>query len=199
MNKKLLAAIAAAALVAAAVFVTLRSDEAQPEVAAATAAPSPAPESSRAMVSGAVGVPDRLEIASLRIDAPVASVGTLPNNAQEVPTALDETGWWRDGSQPGAQGNAVIVGHTASDDDGVFDRLVDIGEGDEIIVSGTKGSRAFDVVQTDVIPVDDFASVAADVYKTTGPSGLVLMTCGDWNGTEFETTVIVHARTAPTS
>lgn len=113
-----------------------------------------------------------------------------------MPAALDETGWWRDGAVPGADGNAVIVGHTASSDDGVFDRLVDIGTGDEILVTGENGTAAFFVTETDVVPLADFGSVAPDVYRSEGPSGLVLMTCGDWNGREFETTVIVYAERA---
>ena len=139
-------------------------------------------------------MPDRLVIEALDIDAPVTSVGTTPENAQEVPGSLDETGWWRDGSEPGAPGNAVIVGHTASADDGVFDPLVDVETGDEVLVSGEDGEATFVVDRTEVVPVDDFASRAAEIYRTDGASGLVLMTCGDWNGQEFESTVIVHAK-----
>ncbi len=145
------------------------------------------------IAQGPVGVPDRLVIDELGIDAPVTAVGTTPENAQEVPAALDETGWWRDGSAPGAPGNAVIVGHTASSDDGVFDPLVDVETGDEVLVSGEDGELTFVVDRTEVVPVEDFAEVAPSVYRADGASGLVLMTCGDWNGDAFETTVIVHA------
>ncbi|MGJ9411830.1 class F sortase [Aeromicrobium sp. CF4.19] len=197
MKKNLLATITAAALVAAAVFVNLPEDEpGRGEPEAVAAAPSPSPEPARDMADGPVGTPERLEITSLDVDAPVMAVGSTPDNAQEVPAALDETGWWRDGAVPGASGNAVIVGHTASSDDGVFDPLVDIEEGDEVIVTGEDGSLAFDVVRSEVVPVADFGTVAADIYRTEGDSGLVLMTCGDWNGEEFETTVIVHAEPA---
>lgn len=203
MKARLLAALAAAAVVVAvAVLVLLVTgrdqdrDERSEEPPAASTPASSEPAPTPTFVDGAVGEPTRLQIEALDVDAPVQPVGTTPENAQEVPAALDETGWWRDGAVPGAPGNAVIVGHTASADDGVFDPLVDIEQGDEVLVTGAEGTAAFTVERVDVVPVADFADVAADVYRSDGASGLVLMTCGDWNGNEFETTVIVHAAPA---
>lgn len=194
MRNKLLAAAAVAVLVAAAAFVVLSpADESEPATEASAASSSSSPSAS---AEGPTGVPDRLVIDDLGIDATVTSVGTTPENAQEVPGSLDETGWWRDGSVPGAPGNAVIVGHTASADDGVFDPLIDIEAGDEVLVLGEDGQRTFVVESKDVVPVAEFATEAPEIYRTTGASGLVLMTCGDWNGQEFESTVIVHAAPA---
>lgn len=198
MNRRLLGAVAAVvALVlgAGALFLLLPEREQGPAAATATTSTPPAPTTSaaRPLVDGPVGVPTRIEIADLGIDAPVTEVGTTPENAQEVPSALDETGWWRDGAVPGAPGNAVIVGHTASVDEAVFDPLVDAEVGDEVLVTGSEGTIAFTVERSDTVPVADFGDVAADVYRAGGASGLVLMTCGDWNGNSFESTVIVHA------
>lgn len=202
MNKKLLGAVVAAiVLVGAGLLLLLVLDQEEQPVAdtpaaPASATPTTAPSATepvRDLVEGPVGVPTRLEIEGLGVDAPVSPVGTTPENAQEVPAALDETGWWRDGAVPGAPGNAVIVGHTASADDGVFDPLVDVEAGDEILVTGSDGTAAFTVERSESVPVEDFGDVAADVYRADGASGLVLMTCGDWNGSAFETTVIVHA------
>ncbi len=196
--KHLLAALAACCLLVAGVLVNLPTD--RPDLGPVRSASPPSapwePADDRELVDGSTGAPQRLEIQRLDIDAPVEPVGTTPENAQEVPAALDETGWWRDGAVPGEDGNAVIVGHTASSDDGVFDRLVDIESGDEILVTGEDGTAAFTVTETDVVPVPDFATIAPDVYRSDGASGLVLMTCGDWNGEEFETTVIVFAERA---
>lgn len=203
MKKDLLATIAAAALLAAGVFVNLPANGPGAPAASAPSAtdertPTTTPPPTTT-TGGPIGVPDRLVVAALDIDAPVTPVGTTPENAQEVPAALDVTGWWRDGSVPGAPGNAVVVGHTASSDDGVFDPLVDVEAGDEVLVSGEDGTIAFVVERRDIVPVDEFSTVAADVYRATGDSGLVLMTCGDWNGRAFETTVIVHAAAVPAS
>lgn len=201
MSKRLLGAVAAVvALVlgAGALFLLLPERGQGPAAAPAPTSSSPSsPTSSttapRVLVDGPVGVPTRIEIADLDVDAPVTAVGTTPENAQEVPSSLDETGWWRDGSVPGAPGNAVIVGHTASVDDAVFDPLVEAEVGDEVLVTGSEGTIAFTIERTETVPVADFGDVAADVYRSEGDSGLVLMTCGDWNGSSFESTVIVHA------
>lgn len=199
-RRRTLRAIVAAALVAVAtivvgvaVLVVGGGDEPDPSPSGLVANdPRPQPASPAA---GAVGAPTRLRIPAIEVDAPVVPVGTTAENAQEVPGALDVTGWWREGVQPGAPGNAVIVGHTASSDDGVFDALVDVTEGDRIVVEGPAGQVTFRVTEVDDVRVEDFASVADDIYRADGPPGLVLLTCGDWNGTAFETTVIVRAET----
>ena len=121
-------------------------------------------------------------------------VGTTAKGAQDVPSSLDATGWWRDGSKPGQPGNAVIVGHTASKGDGVFDELGDLEKGDKITVSSGKKKLTYTVTKEQVLEVSKFATVADEIYRRTGPSGIVLMTCGDWNGTRFETTVIITAK-----
>ncbi|MDT9591929.1 class F sortase [Nocardioides zeae] len=200
MSKRLLGALAAAVVVLGVGILLLlgrEQEQAPPEDVAASepvrTSEAALPPAERQLVTGPVGLPTRLEIVDLDIDAPVEPVGTTPENAQEVPAALDETGWWRDGAVPGAPGNAVIVGHTASADDGVFDPLVDVEAGDEVLVTGSEGTVAFTVERSETVAVEDFADVAADVYRADGASGLVLMTCGDWNGTAFESTVIVHA------
>lgn len=140
-----------------------------------------------------IGVPARVVIPDVKVDADVLQVGTTAAGAQDVPKSLKDTGWWKDGQQPGQPGNAVIVGHTASEDDGVFDNLADLEKGDPITVRGAKGKVSYRVTSEREIKVEKFAAESDRIYRETGRSGLVLMTCGDWNGKRFETTVIVYA------
>lgn len=140
-----------------------------------------------------IGVPKHLVVRDVEVDAPVLPVGTTKAGAQDVPKSLKDTGWWKDGQLPGQPGNAVIVGHTASKDDGVFDDLGDLEKGDEITVRGDKGTLGYRVTSEREVKVENFAAESDRIYRETGPSGLVLMTCGDWNGSRFETTVIVYA------
>lgn len=149
------------------------------------AAPTPGPTTT--------GTPERLVIDGLDVDAPVEPVGITSGGGQEVPHFIDTVGWWRDGAVPGAPGNAVVVGHTASAADGVFDRLGELAPGDEVRVTGPEGTVPFVVDQTRDVSRDAFRDLVADLYRTDGPGGLVLMTCGDWNGSEFESTVVVTA------
>lgn len=171
----------------------LNGDEA-PKATSPKTTPAPTTEPTKAQPVKSIGTPDRLAISAIGVDAPVISVGTTAKGAQDVPGSLDATGWWRDGSKPGQPGNAVIVGHTASKGDGVFDELGDLNKGDKITVSSGKDMLTYTVTKEQVLEVSKFATVADEIYRRTGPSGIVLMTCGDWNGTRFETTVIVTAK-----
>lgn len=139
------------------------------------------------------GIPQQLAIPSIGVKAPVEQVGTLPDNTQEVPDSMDQVGWYRDGSMPGEPGNAVITGHTCSTCDGVFDRLPQLKEGALVTLKTVKGSIAFRVSSVGSVDVADFGKHADDIYRTVGPSGLVLMTCGDWNGSTYEATTVVYA------
>jgi LPXTG-site transpeptidase (sortase) family protein len=193
--------VAALVLLVAAVgtaFALTRDDEPTSAAPGPTSTPTPTATASTVppMPWKPIGEPERLAISAIDVDAPVLPVGTTPEGAQEVPSSLAATGWWRDGQKPGQDGNAVIVGHTASKGDGVFDELGELEKGDEITVSAGKRSLTYTVTKEQVVEVADFATVADEIYREDGTSGLVLMTCGDWNGTAFETTVIVHATRA---
>lgn len=141
--------------------------------------------------------PERLVIDSIDVDAEVEPVGINSKGEQEVPDSIEVTGWWRDGSKPGEPGNVVIVGHTASKDDGVFDDLERLGTGDTVKVSSGSKVLAYEVTKEQEIKVGTFATVADEIYRRSGKSGIVLMTCGDWNGATYETTVIVTAALRP--
>jgi hypothetical protein len=43
------------------------------------------------------------------------------------------------------------------------------------------------------VPVEQFRRIAQAVYRTSGPTSLVLMTCGDYDGSDFRSTVVVVA------
>lgn len=139
------------------------------------------------------GPPKRLKIPRLDVDSKVLALGKAADGSQEVPKTLGDTAWWRHGSKPGEAGNTVIVGHTSSRSHGVFDDLGALRRGDRIIVRAWTGPTAYTVTETSEVPVEDFADVSDSVYRETGPSGLVLMTCGDWDGRDYDTTVIVRA------
>ena len=161
----------------------------RPPVATASQTAEPVPA---AAVS--VGVPRSLDIEAIGVAAPILAVGINADGSQEVPTSVHEVGWWESGAEPAAAGNGVLVGHTYSRGDGVFDDLGDLREGDTITVTGSARTADFVVEKTAVVPVEDFADVADDIYQTTGEPRLVVMTCGDYDGDSYRATVIVYAR-----
>jgi LPXTG-site transpeptidase (sortase) family protein len=149
--------------------------------------------SSPSAAAASKGVPERLAIPRLDVDAEVLALGTAADGSQEVPTRLDATAWWSDGGKPGGSGNTVIVGHTSSKSAGVFDELGALRRGDRVTVRARHGSVDYVVTKTSEVRVEKFPTVSESIYSETGPSGLVLMTCGDWNGRDYDTTVIVRA------
>src|SRR5437899_369427 len=77
------------------------------------AAPSPQAPRDGAVATSVPGIPVRLRIPILGIDAVVEPVG-LVAGAMDVPVDAGDVGWYRLGPRPGATGNAVIDGHLTS-------------------------------------------------------------------------------------
>ncbi|WP_375480611.1 class F sortase [uncultured Jatrophihabitans sp.] len=83
--------------------------------------------------------PNRVELPTLKAQAPVVSVATSSNGELEIPLDPKIVGWWKPGAQPGAKtGTAVLAGHINYA--GVTGALADIGKlkpGDPVYVFGT--------------------------------------------------------------
>lgn len=198
-DRRLVVTAAALVLSAAAVVgwaVTRGGDTETEPRPAASATGSPTPSATpRSLDASSTGfVPNRIEIDAIDVAASVVDLGRAADGSQEVPEALDVAGWWRDGSQVGGPGSAAIVGHTSSSGGAVFDRLGELEPGDRVGVDGADGERAeFVVRRVESVPVEEFARVASRVYARSGPRLLAVMTCGDFDGSAFTTTVIAWA------
>lgn len=166
------------------------SNSSGPVETSATPAATPEPEPANPID---IGKPVSITVNDMDVDASVLHLGFADDGSQAVPKTLHETGWWKLGSQPGQAGNGVIVGHATSSGKGVFNGLDGLEPGDKIVVKGETGTATFTVNRTDKKPKDDFAEVADDVYRTTGNPGLVLMTCGEWNGQVHEDIIFAYA------
>lgn len=188
--------MAAAVLVA----VVIGLGRGEPTPRAATEA-SPTTSAPPTVAPFDAGVPERLRVEEIGVEAPVLAMGTAPDGSQEVPATLTDTSWWRHGSHPGTAGNTVITGHAAhkSTDDGVFDDLGTLSRGDEFEVTGENGVVTYTVTGSDEIDTEDFADYAERIYSDDGQPGAVLMTCGSWNGQVWETTTIIWADMSDTT
>lgn len=186
--------VVAAAIIA--FFIIGSAGTTAPESANASPTPSAtATQSAPTIARFDAGTPSRLKIDKIGVDAPVLALGTAPDGSQEVPTTLTDTAWWRDGSHPGASGNAVIAGHAAHalTDDGVFDKLGALKNGDQFQIVADEGTVDYTVTGRDEIETANFADYADRIYSRDGDPGSVLMTCGSWNGQRWETTTIIWA------
>ncbi|HEU4512288.1 MAG TPA: class F sortase, partial [Nocardioidaceae bacterium] len=71
----------------------------------------------------AKGVPRRVVVPRLGVDAPVVGIDA-PGGVLLPPDDPQVLGWWRSGAKPGARyGSALVTGHTVSSGGGAFDDL----------------------------------------------------------------------------
>jgi len=126
-----------------------------------------------------IGIPTRIRIPRLGIDAAVESVGLTADGAMGVPSRPLDAGWYSPGPRPGESGNAVIDGHVDwyGGQDGAFKDLKDARPGDAVEVVDDAGTVVSFVVRESRTYAA--AADATDVFVSTdGTSRLNLITCG---------------------
>lgn len=130
------------------------------------------------------GLPARLKIPKINVDAFVESMGLTSDGAMEAPKRGRNVGWYSLGPRPGNIGSAVMDGHFGRWKNGegsVFDDLNTLQKGDRIYVEDDKGITATFVVR-ESRSFDPNAD-ATDVFDSNdGKAHLNLITCeGIWN------------------
>ncbi len=142
-------------------------------------------------------VPVRLQIPSIGVDAAVEQVGKKDDGTMGTPQKFGNVAWYAPGPLPGQAGNAVIDGHVnnALTTAGVFEHLSQIALGDNIVVLNASGTPVtFIVNKVQEYPAD--MAPSASIFATTGPAGLVLITCdGSWVPSQksFDKRLVVFA------
>ena len=206
----LLLGAAASALVVGGLFLAggvLEATPAAPDTRAPAAPPpvirvagpsgtsSPArSDAQSAPATPAVGVrPEALVVPAIGVQAPVTPIRT-EDGALTPPSDPQQVGWWSDGARPGAaEGAAVVTGHTVHTGGGAFDDLDTLAPGDRVLVRSASDDLAYRVASVEVLSRDELARRSADVFGRTGPPRVVLITCEDWDGTEYRSNVVVTA------
>jgi len=127
------------------------------------------------------GLPVRLKIPKIQVDAAVEYVGLTPDGAMGVPQSPDGAAWFELGRRPGAEGTAVIAGHYGFKDGSTFDNLSQLRPGDTLSVEDDKGVSISFVVR-ESRSYDEKADASEVFYSHDGKSHLNLITCeGVWN------------------
>lgn len=128
------------------------------------------------------GLPVRVQIPKLSIDAHVINVGLTKDGNMSVPNNVIDAGWYKYGGLPGNSGTAVIAGHLDGlrGEPGVFSSLDKLAAGDVITVSGSNGQAvSFTVRETRSYGQNE---QPPEVFKSTLGSHLNLITCtGSWD------------------
>lgn len=148
---------------------------------------TPAVSVSRPNQSIEAGLPVRLKIPSIGIDAPISAMEIDGNGDMEAPTGAKDTGWYKLGPRPGDIGSAVIAGHYGrwkNGDASVFDTLNTLKKGDHIYVQDDKGTMVtFIVRESRMLKRDDNSK---SVFTSNDKKAhLNLITCqGTWSESE---------------
>ncbi|MEU6294713.1 class F sortase [Streptomyces erythrochromogenes] len=145
-------------------------------------------------------LPQRVDVPSIGIQAPVVSRGLDKDGAIDPPPydSPGTVGWWGQGVQPGAAGTALMVGHVDTrSKPAVFYGLSSAKPGDKVRVVRADGS----VAEFTIEDVRVYERAAFDAHKAYGPrvrgrAELRLVTCGgryDKAAEEYTANVVVSA------
>ncbi|HZJ40856.1 MAG TPA: class F sortase [Candidatus Saccharimonadales bacterium] len=131
------------------------------------------------------GLPTRLKIPKINVDAAFEQVGLTPNGEMDIPKNQDNVAWFKLGPSPGENGSAVVAGHYGwkGGEPSVFDNLYKLRKGDKLYIEDDQGVIISFVVRT--IRRFDPKADASDVFiSSDGKSHLNLITCeGTWDKT----------------
>ncbi|MFJ8374711.1 class F sortase [Streptomyces sp. NPDC094461] len=145
-------------------------------------------------------VPERVEIPSIGVRAPVVARGLDEDGAIEPPPfdTPRTVGWYGGGTELGAKGPALLVGHVDTETrPAVFYGLSAVRPGARVEVTRTDGT----VAEFTVDDVQVFTRARFDADKAYGPrqdgrAELRLITCGgtfDRTSNEYDADVVVSA------
>ncbi|WP_404959946.1 class F sortase [Streptomyces sp. 147326] len=148
----------------------------------------------------AAALPQRVDVPSIGIQAPVIPRGLDKDGALEPPPydSPGTVGWWGKGVQPGTAGAALMVGHVDTrSKPAVFYGLSTVQPGDKVRVVRADGS----VAEFTIEDVRVYERAAFDAHKAYGPrvrgrAELRLVTCGgtyDKAAKEYTANVVVSA------
>ena len=131
-----------------------------------------------------LGLPVRLKIPVIGVDAEIEHVGVNDGGEMDVPSNTANTAWFKPGTRPGEVGSAVIAGHFngKQGERGVFADLNKLKTGDKLYVQDNFGVMAtFEVQETS----NYNPGFAEDVFGKSDGIYLNLITCdGVWDVAE---------------
>lgn len=128
------------------------------------------------------GLPVRLKIPKLAIDAPVTYAGLTTTGNMVVPVDIANVGWYKHGTLPGNKGSAVLAGHIngVTGKAGVFANLHKLQKGDTLQVIDSNNS----IISFTVRDIQKYGQdqQPSEVFNAADAAHLNLITCtGAWD------------------
>lgn len=129
------------------------------------------------------GIPIRLKIPAINVDATIESVGITPQGEMAVAKGYSNVAWFNLGARPGTIGSAVVVWHYGWEKGipTVFNKLHTLSKGDKLSIEDESGTTiVFIVRELRTYGQDDDTTWVFD--SSDGKVHLNLITCqGIWN------------------
>lgn len=146
----------------------------------------------------AAGVPVRLEIPAIGVDATVEKVGRDSEGKVDVPKISANVAWFTESALPGDSGKTSVISGHLDDPYGpaVFYQLRDLVPGDEIAVTYSNGDRFVFVVEDKERYAFD-AAPSQKIFGATPNRMMNLITCdGAWDagGANYDQRLVVYTR-----
>jgi LPXTG-site transpeptidase (sortase) family protein len=156
----------------------------------AKAAPSPF----RAMA--APSRPVRLVVPALKIRAAILPIEVNAQQVLDPPSDPSDVGWWQRSARPGAHhGQTVLTGHTVHTGGGVMDDLGKLRRGQHVKVVTPKGAMIYSTTRVVTWSKAELAERSVKLFgQKRSDLRLVLITCTDWNGSSYDSNVVVFAK-----
>ena len=129
------------------------------------------------------GLPIRLRIPKIGVDAAFEYVGLTPDGAVGVPSGPASVAWFNLGPRPGEKGSAVIDGHYGWKNGipAAFDNLYKLQKGDELYIEDEKGAVTTFVVR-ELRTYGENEDASGVFGSSDGKAHLNLITCeGVWS------------------
>ncbi|MCZ4520643.1 class F sortase [Rhodococcus ruber] len=179
------------------------SDAASPErTSPSSAATTQAPDTStgdvaaQAISPASGSAPARIDIPAIDVDSDVMGLGLRSDGSMEVPPGGFPAGWYMGSPIPGQLGPSILAGHVDwGGSPGVFYRLRDLAQGDDVTVTDQDGGTVrFVVSAVEQYPKDAFPT--DKVYGDIDHPGLRLITCGgqfDSDISSYDDNIVVYA------
>lgn len=138
--------------------------------------------------------PVKLRMPALEVTAPVVPVG-LEGEVLDPPRDFHDVGWWTGSARPGQRsGQTVITGHTVHTGGASMNRLRELAAGQVVDVITHQGTVRYRVTGEEILSRDEVTERAVELFgQDTGDGRLVLVSCADWNGSYYESNVVVFA------
>lgn len=150
-------------------------------------------------VAQIVKEPDMVVAGAAGIRAPVVPIAMDRSGALDPPGDVNTAGLWNQSAAPGATvGQTLLTAHTVHTGGGAFSGLGRLRPGDPVVVTTSDRRVSYAVDQVLVLSKSQLAAKSQDLFGQDVHDGrLVLVTCSNWNGSEFLDNTVVLAQ--PTS